>query len=155
MVIEIGPGPGGLTNSILLQNPKKLIVIEPDVRCVNALSELQTDRLEIINGDALKIDVRRIAPKGVKLIANLPYNIATVLLFQWLEYIEYFESLTLMFQKEVADRITGTSRTKEYGRVSIMAQSFCDIKHIFDIPPTAFVPQPKITSSVIQRLPAA
>ncbi|MFN7038798.1 MAG: 16S rRNA (adenine(1518)-N(6)/adenine(1519)-N(6))-dimethyltransferase RsmA [Alphaproteobacteria bacterium] len=155
-ILEIGPGPGGLTRSILACNISKLVAIEPDIRCIEALKELQNhygDKFEIVNGDALKIAVKDIFPTGMKIIANLPYNIATVLFFQWLNDIEYFESLTLMFQKEVAMRIIAKPSTKAYGRVSVMAQAFADIEHAFDIPPSAFVPRPKITSSVINIIP--
>lgn len=155
IVIEIGPGPGGLTRSILNLNPSRLVVIEQDSRCVEALRELKEsldDKFDIIEGDALKCNLVDIASK-FKIIANLPYNIATVLLFNWLEYNENISSLTLMFQKEVAARIFAKPRTKDYGRLAVMVQSFCDVKHIFDIPPEAFTPQPKVTSSVIQITP--
>lgn len=157
-VMEIGPGPGGLTRSILKQNPEKLVVIDMDERCIEALKELQQepdykDKLELVHGDALLInETDYLAPK-IKLISNLPYNIGTVLLFKWLDKAEIFESLTLMFQKEVAERICAKPRTKDYGRVSIMAQFLCETKKHFDVKPTAFVPPPKVMSSVISLYP--
>ncbi len=156
-VIEIGPGPGGLTRSILVYEPEKLIVIEQDNRCVQALQELKNHypQLEIFNADALKIRERDIIPVKSKIISNLPYNIGTVLLFKWLEDISYFKSLTLMFQKEVADRIVAKPSTSDYGRLSVMAQILCDCEWHFDLKPDVFFPPPKVTSSVISLYPKA
>jgi 16S rRNA (adenine1518-N6/adenine1519-N6)-dimethyltransferase len=155
-VIEIGPGPGGLTRSILNGGAEKLIVIEQDERCIAALEDIAAaagGRLQIINADALTIKERELTASPIKIIANLPYNIATVLLFKWLEYVGDVESMTLMFQKEVADRIMAKPRTKAYGRVSVMTQWQCEVEHNFDISPKAFIPPPKVTSSVITITP--
>ncbi len=156
-VIEIGPGPGGLTRSLLNAGAKKIIAIEHDPRCANGLKDYLVPaaegRLEIMEADALRIDIRQLADGPIKLVANLPYNIGTLLLFNWLEYIDRFESLTLMFQKEVAERIYAVPRTKDYGRVSVMAQWLCNVQAGFDIPPQAFTPPPKVTSSVIHITP--
>jgi 16S rRNA (adenine1518-N6/adenine1519-N6)-dimethyltransferase len=152
-VIEIGPGPGGLTQAILEQDIKSLSVIELDERAINGLYELKSDKLKVYQQDALELDLRIIAPKGCKIIANLPYNIGTKLLMNWLEYADHFKSMTLMFQKEVAERIVAKPRTKDYGRVSVMAQWLCHAEIAFDLPPTIFVPPPKVTSSVINILP--
>lgn len=157
-VIEVGPGPGGLTRMLLGRGAKKVIAIEQDARCFGALADialLAPDRLEVIQADALTVDETMLATGAIKIVANLPYNIATVLLFKWLENIRYFESLTLMFQKEVADRIAASPRCKAYGRVSVMAQWQCHVQHHFDISPEAFIPPPKVTSSVISLIPRA
>jgi len=155
-VLEIGPGPGGLTRSILKINPKKLIVIETDERCIQALEKefiKYRDKLKIISADALRIKEADYFKNKIKIISNLPYNIGTVLLFKWLSNAQNFESLTLMFQKEVAERIVAKPCTKQYGRLSIMCQFLCDVNKHFDIKPTAFVPQPKVTSSVVSLYP--
>jgi 16S rRNA (adenine1518-N6/adenine1519-N6)-dimethyltransferase len=156
-VLEIGCGPGGLTQSILNFGAKKVVIIEMDKRCIDIIAkEFKPnfgDRIEIIEGDAIKIDERKYLNKPCKIIANLPYNVATKLLFQWLEHADYFESMTLMFQREVADRICAKPKTKEYGRVSVMAQFLCEVKKNFDIKPTAFIPPPKVMSSVVTLVP--
>lgn len=155
-VIEIGPGPGGLTRSILHGGAKKVVAIDQDTRCMGALhdiAEASGGRLEVVHADALAINERELTTGRTKIIANLPYNIATVLLFKWLETPELFESMTLMFQKEVADRIMAKPRTKAYGRLSVMTQWCCDVKDNFDISPKAFIPPPKVTSTVITITP--
>lgn len=154
-ILEIGPGPGGLTRSILAKNPKKLIVIEQDSRCIEALEELKIHypQLEIINDDAIKIKEELLISSKAQIIANLPYNIGTLLLCKWLDQIELWHSLTLMFQKEVALRISANPGTKAYGRLSVIAQLLCDVQWHFDLPPEAFYPPPKITSSVISLYP--
>lgn len=157
-VIEVGPGPGGLTRALLLAGALHVTAVEHDPRCVAALSELAAtfpDRLSIVEGDALALDVAALAPPPLKLVANLPYNIATPLLFGWLRQLDRFESLTLMFQKEVALRLVAAPRSKEYGRLSVMTQWRCAVKRLFDIPSSAFVPPPKVTSSVVRLLPRA
>jgi len=153
-IIEVGPGPGGLTRAILLNNAKKVIVIEHDEKCLAPLEEIKKivgDRLEIISGDALKIDEKEItsSDEKVKIISNLPYNIGTELLFKWLKNMDNFESLTLMFQKEVAQRIVSAPKRKSYGVLSILSQSICDCGIAFDLPPEVFSPPPKVTSSVV------
>jgi 16S rRNA (adenine1518-N6/adenine1519-N6)-dimethyltransferase len=160
-VIEIGPGPGGLTRSILKSNPKKLIVIEKDERCIELLKELQEiyPQLEIISDDALKIDISKLSSKfdniekKVKIISNLPYNIGTVLLFKWLDEIDYIADLTLMFQREVADRICARENTNAYGKLSIMVQLLAKVEKVMDLSPKAFTPAPKVSSAIVKVTP--
>ena len=151
--IEVGPGPGGLTQAVLRQKPSKLTAIEMDERCLAILEEIKDyyPELEIYAGDALKFDwQKKVRNEGRQhIISNLPYNISVVLLTNWLKMIENFKSLTLMFQKEVADRILAQTGTKDYGRLSVMAQLQCEIMRLFDLAPTCFVPAPKIWSSVL------
>ena len=157
VVLEVGPGPGGLTQSTLKQHPKQMTVIEMDERCLNILKEIQQfyPVLEIINGDALKFDwqLKKDSVGKFHIVSNLPYNISVVLLTEWLKKIENFKSLTLMFQKEVADRILAHTGTKDYGRLSVISQLQCEVIRLFDLPPTCFVPAPKIWSSVLLFLP--
>jgi 16S rRNA (adenine1518-N6/adenine1519-N6)-dimethyltransferase len=156
-VIEIGPGPGLLTRSILAAGAERVIALEKDQRFIYALNDYlvpaSSGRLTIVNEDALKSDIFKQIDGRVKVIANLPYNIATELLFQWLDNIGKFDSLTLMFQREVAMRIMAQPRSKDYGRVSIKAQWLCEVEHEFDISPEAFFPPPKVTSTVITLYP--
>ncbi len=154
-VVEIGPGPGGLTRSILARNPAKLIVIEQDERCIEALEELRQyyPQLEIISGDALQINILELGLNNPKIIANLPYNIGTALLLNWLDNIGSWESLTLMFQKEVAQRIVASPGGKDFGRLSVIAQLLCDVEMHFELDPEAFYPPPKVTSAVISLYP--
>lgn len=156
-VVEIGPGPGGLTQAVLRQNPQKMTVIEMDARCLDILHEIQGfyPQLEILEGDALKFDfcAKSKADGKFHIVSNLPYNISVVLLTGWLKHMGCYKSLTLMFQKEVADRITAHIGTKDYGRISVMAQLQCEVVKLFDLPPTCFVPAPKIWSSVLLFLP--
>lgn len=151
-VFEIGPGPGGLTRSVLCQKPKRLTVVEMDERCIDIMKEIQEktgDCLEIINDDALKVDFSRFEGKPKNIVSNLPYNISVPLLIGWLKQIKNYDSLTLMFQKEVADRITAPIKSKDYGRISILSQLLCKIDRLFDISPECFVPAPKIFSTVV------
>mgnify|MGYP003639849998 FL=1 len=155
-VIEIGPGPGGLTRAILAAGAEKLIAVEKDTRCLPALAEITEaypGRLEVIHDDALTIDEAALLDDPAKIIANLPYNVATPLLIKWLKQPGRFSSLTLMFQKEVADRITAVPRTKAYGRLSILCQWLCETRREFDISPRAFTPPPKVTSTVVTLFP--
>ena len=155
-ILEIGPGPGGLTTSILRQNPKKLIVIEQDDRVTPLLEEIKThySNLEIIKADALKTDVENLFNgQKFKIIANLPYNIGTELVFKWLKNRESITSMTLLLQKEVVQRIVSKSGTKKYGRLSVMINFFCQTKSLFDIAPGSFVPAPKVTSSLVRIIP--
>ncbi len=159
-VFEIGPGPGGLTRSLLRSNAKKIIAIEFDDRAVKALQGLKDhagDRLEIMKGDALKSDLLKLADGPRAIVANLPYNIATTLLIGWLEQIREdasaYESMTLMFQKEVGERIAALPDSKAYGRLAIISQWLCDAKKVYDLPPSAFTPPPKVSSSVIKLVP--
>jgi len=158
--IEIGPGPGGLTRSILKRDPKKCTAIEFDPRAIKALkslSEAGQGRLDVLHGDALEVDVADLSDAPRVIIANLPYNIATPLLIGWLTKIEadagFVKSMTLMFQKEVAERITAKVGDKAYGRLSVLSNWLCDTKKLFDVPRGAFTPAPKVTSSIVQLIP--
>ena len=151
-IIEIGPGPGGLTRALFLEGATNVIAIEKDPRCLEALKSLQDvvgNRLTLIEGDALEIDYNQICPGPKKIVANLPYNISTPLLINWLKHMDSFVSLTLLFQKEVATRITAKPHTKEYGRLSILSQLLSNPTLAFDIAPTAFVPAPKVISTLV------
>jgi 16S rRNA (adenine1518-N6/adenine1519-N6)-dimethyltransferase len=155
-VVEIGPGPGGLTRALLREGARRVVAIERDERCVAALQELvsaYSGRLEIVPGDALAIDPATLVPKPRSIVANLPYNISTALVLHWLPRIRDWDSLTLMFQKEVADRLVAAPGSKDYGRLSVMVQWLTDPKKLFDIPARAFVPPPKITSTVVRLTP--
>jgi 16S rRNA (adenine1518-N6/adenine1519-N6)-dimethyltransferase len=167
-VFEVGPGPGGLTRAILTAGAGRLIAVEKDTRCLEALAPLVTaaaGRLTLITSDALETDERHlfentgVAPRDIHIIANLPYNVATVLLIKWLkqttETPELYASIVLLMQKEVAQRITAQPRTKAYGRLSVMAQWLCDCEACFDIGPRAFTPPPKVSSTVIKLSPRA
>ncbi len=155
-VIEIGPGPGGLTRALLEAGAASVHAIERDDRCVAALQELVTaaeGRLVLHADDALKVDYAALCPAPRAIVANLPYNIGTVLLIGWLKNLTLFDSMTLMFQKEVAERIAARVDTSAYGRLSVMAQWLCQVEKKFDIPRQAFTPPPKITSTVIRLRP--
>ena len=157
-VIEIGPGPGGLTRALLSSGTRRIVAIERDQRCLAALGELAAaypGRLDIVAGDALEIDPATLSTKPRKIVANLPYNIATPLLLGWLDRIREYESLTLMFQREVAERLTAVPCSKSYGRLSVLAQWLAEVKILFDVPPRAFVPPPTVTSSIVAILPRA
>ena len=154
--IEIGPGPGGLTRALLAQGAAHVIAIERDERCLPALEEIAAaypDRLEIRHGDALRLDASRFGGAPRRIVANLPYNVATALLLPWLAAAERFERMVLMFQREVADRLVAEPRRKDYGRLSVAAQWRWRVRRLFDIPPRAFTPPPKVTSSVVELLP--
>ncbi len=159
-VFEIGPGPGGLTRSLLQTDAQKIVAIEFDPRAVEALQDLRQvagERLEVIEGDALEMDLTALADAPRAIVANLPYNIATPLLINWLRQIRQdpaaFQSMTLMFQKEVAQRLVAGPGNKTYGRLSVMVGWLCDVSLLFDLPPAAFTPPPKVTSSVVQFVP--
>lgn len=161
-VFEIGPGPGGLTRSLLRAGAKKVIAVEFDPRAVAALQGLKEaaqGRLEIIQGDALEIDLLVLSDAPRTIIANLPYNIATPLLLRWLKDVQAgtntYTQMILMFQKEVAQRITADVGNKAYGRLSVIANWLCETKRLFDLPPSAFTPPPKVTSSVVRLTPRA
>jgi 16S rRNA (adenine1518-N6/adenine1519-N6)-dimethyltransferase len=156
--IEIGPGPGGLTRAILLEGANDLIAIEKDWRASTVLQSLMTaagKRLTLVEDDALKCPIWQMGTTPRRVVANLPYNIATTLLIKWLEHASDFASLTLMFQREVALRITARPGDSEYGRLSVLANWKADTEILFDVPASAFVPPPKIISSVIQIIPLA
>jgi 16S rRNA (adenine1518-N6/adenine1519-N6)-dimethyltransferase len=154
--IEIGPGPGGLTRALLAEGARRVVAIERDPRCLAALMELAArhpGRLEIVDGDALVLDPVALTEAPRRIVANLPYNIATALLIRWLDRIDVYESLTLMFQREVAERLVAAPRSPAYGRLSVLAQWLCEAKILFDIPPRAFTPPPKVISSVVRLTP--
>nr|CAD6609216.1 16S rRNA (adenine(1518)-N(6)/adenine(1519)-N(6))-dimethyltransferase RsmA [Rhizobium sp. Khangiran2] len=159
-VIEVGPGPGGLTRAILSLGARKLIAIERDSRCLPALAEIAEHypgRLEVIEGDALKVHFDALAADGpVKIIANLPYNVGTQLLLNWLlpkSWPPFWDSLTLMFQKEVGLRIVAREDDDHYGRLGVLAGWRTEARMVFDVPPQAFTPPPKVTSSVVHLTP--
>lgn len=155
-VFEIGPGPGGLTRSLLRAGAANVVAIERDARCIAALEELSAaypGRLQIVEADALKTELAPLGPPPRRIVANLPYNISTALLLGWLARIDDFSSLTLMFQKEVALRLAAAPRSKDYGRLSVIAQFHCHVKPLFDIAASAFVPPPKVVSTVVELLP--
>lgn len=154
--IEIGPGPGGLTRALLLEGAARVVAVEVDPRALGALAELQAaapSRLEVIEADALGIDPARLGPAPRRIVANLPYNISTALLVRWLQSADALADMVLMFQKEVVDRLVALPRTKDYGRLSVLAQHVCEVRRLFDIPPSAFVPPPKVVSSVARLTP--
>lgn len=159
-IFEIGPGPGGLTRSLLKACAKKVIAIEFDPRAIKALGSLvdaAEDRLTLLHADAMDADLKTLSNAPRMIIANLPYNIATPLIIKWLKEIyndhETYKSMTLMVQKEVAQRITSAHGSKTYGRLSVLCQWLCNTKRLFDLPPAAFTPPPKVTSSVVKFLP--
>jgi 16S rRNA (adenine1518-N6/adenine1519-N6)-dimethyltransferase len=161
-VIEIGPGPGGLTRALLFNGARRVIAIERDERCLGALAEIAghyPDRLQIIAGDALKTDFAALADgEPVRIVANLPYNIGTELLVRWLtvaEWPPFYASMTLMFQREVAERIVAKPGGSAYGRLGVLAGWRCEARIAFDVPPQAFTPPPKVTSSVVHLVPRA
>jgi 16S rRNA (adenine1518-N6/adenine1519-N6)-dimethyltransferase len=154
--IEIGPGPGGLTRALLLEGATRLVAIEKDWRAPDVLASLLSaanGRLELTEADAMDFPIWNLEPKPRRIVANLPYNIATTLLIRWLEHAADFASMTLMFQREVALRITAKPGDSAYGRLSVLTGWLADAEILFDIPPEAFVPAPKITSSVVQIVP--
>ena len=156
--IEIGPGPGGLTRALLLEHAAHVIAIEKDRRASTVLSSLSAaagDRLTLIEADALTSPIWELGTAPRRIIANLPYNIATTLLIQWLAHASCFDSMTLMFQREVAERITARPGEAAYGRLSVLIRWLADAEILFDVPASAFVPPPKIISSIVQIVPLA
>lgn len=159
-VLEIGPGPGGLTRA-LLEAGARVVAIERDHRCLEILRDIEAafpgqhqSKLHVIEGDALALSPQAVIPDGnIKIVANLPYNIGTALLIQWLSRLDRVTSLTLMFQKEVALRLFAKPRTKNYGRLSVVTQWLCEGQRLFDLSPQAFMPSPKVTSSVVHLVP--
>lgn len=154
-VLEIGPGPGGLTRALLMEGARKVVAIEMDNRCLAILdqvSDAYPDRLEVIEGNALEVNPLPHLSAPIRVVANLPYNVGTELLIRWLTpptWPPYWQSLTLMFQKEVAQRIVAAPGSKAYGRLSVLAQWRTDAKLAFEISPQAFTPPPKVTSAVV------
>lgn len=158
-VVEIGPGPGGLTRAILMAGAKEVIAIEKDKTTSPILSQIigaADGRLRVIYGDALKTDLSELDKKGYSICANLPYNVGTELLIGWLKKIvngANIKSMTLMFQREVAQRIVANVGDEQYGRLAVLANLIGDTKILFDVPNTAFVPRPKVQSAVVQIIP--
>lgn len=155
-LVEIGPGPGGLTRAMLSSDAAAVHVVEKDARCMPILSELQSyhpDRLHIHHTDALEVDFSQLGDTPRTLIANLPYNVSTPLLIHLLRHRQAFARFTLMFQKEVAERIISQPGQKSYGRLSVITQLLCETRRDFDIPPGAFYPPPKVVSTVISLTP--
>lgn len=154
-VLEIGPGPGGLTRGLLSEGARRVLAIEKDRRCLPALEQIgqaYPDRLQIIEGDALEIDPLSYLTPPIRVAANLPYNIGTELLVRWLtpqQWPPFWESLTLMFQREVAERIVAQPGSKAYGRLALLAQWRADAKIVINLPPEAFTPPPKVSSAVV------
>ena len=154
-VLEIGPGPGGLTRGLLSEGARKVLAIEKDHRCLPALHEIAeayADRLQVIEGDALEINPLEHLTPPIRVAANLPYNVGTELLVRWLtpkEWPPFWQSLTLMFQREVADRIVAQPGSKAYGRLAILAQWRADANIVINLPPSAFTPPPKVSSAVV------
>lgn len=157
-VVEIGPGPGGLTRALLASDAASVTVVEVDRRAIMAMHELAAEaagRLHVVGADALSVDVASLVPPPRQVIANLPYNIATPLLIGWLRQARDFERLTLMFQQEVAERICAAPGTAAYGRLSVLAQWICDADLLLRLPPAAFVPPPSVYSAVVGLVPHA
>jgi 16S rRNA (adenine1518-N6/adenine1519-N6)-dimethyltransferase len=165
-VIEVGPGPGGLTRALLASDAARIIAIELDRRAVAAIGELAgltgaqgsvvdaaAGRLTVIEGDALRVDLPDLVPKPRQIVANLPYNIASPLLVRWLRQAGEYERMTLMFQREVAERIVAEPGTEAYGRLSVLAGWTCERHIAVRLPPAAFVPPPKVWSAVVVLTP--
>ncbi len=154
-VLEVGPGPGGLTRGLLAEGARRVVAIEKDARCLPALAEIADaypGRLEVLNADALEVDWAAHLTPPIKVVANLPYNVGTELLVRWLtpkEWPPLWQSLTLMFQREVADRIVAQPGGKAYGRLAVLAQWRCEAKIVMSLPPKAFTPPPKVRSAVV------
>jgi 16S rRNA (adenine1518-N6/adenine1519-N6)-dimethyltransferase len=161
-VVEIGPGPGGLTRALLSLGARRIVAVERDERAIAALQEIAAHypgRLDIVSGDALKVDLREhLGPERARIVANLPYNIGTALLIGWLTtepWPPWYDSMVLMFQREVAERIVARVGDKAYGRLAVLAGWRTEAKILFDVAPTAFVPPPTVTSSVVRLVPRA
>jgi 16S rRNA (adenine1518-N6/adenine1519-N6)-dimethyltransferase len=156
---EVGPGPGGLTRGLLAEGADKVVAVERDVRCLPALAEIAAaspGKLDVISADAMEMDEAALLPQGAHIAANLPYNVGTALLIKWLTgdaWPPFWRSCTLMFQKEVAQRIVAKPGSEHYGRLSVLAGWRATAKILFDVPRQAFVPPPKITSSIVQLVP--
>ncbi len=158
-IVEIGPGPGGLTRALLMEGATKIIAIERDERALPALQEISDaypGKLTVICGDALEQDWNTLVHGPAKIVANLPYNVGTALLLKWIAteaWPPWYQSLTLMFQKEVAMRITAQEGSDAYGRLSVLSQWACECEKVFDVNPAAFTPPPKVTSSIVHLVP--
>ena len=155
-IVEVGPGPGGLTRSLLTAGAARVVAIERDERCIEALGDLQEaadGRLTLIAGDALDVDVTSLGPPPLCVVANLPYNVATPLLLRWLSQGPAISELVLMFQLEVAERITASPGGKTYGRLSVISNWCADTRLLFRIPARAFTPPPKVDSAIVRLTP--
>lgn len=154
-VLEVGPGPGGLTRGLLAEGARRVLAVEKDGRCLPALAEIAAaypGRLDVVQGDALEVDAAARLQAPVKVVANLPYNVGTELLIRWLtppQWPPFWQSLTLMFQKEVAERIVARPGTEAYGRLALLAQWRCEARIVLTLPPEAFTPAPKVHSAVV------
>ncbi len=154
-VLEVGPGPGGLTRGLLIEGARRVLAIEKDPRCIAALEQIAAvypNSLSVLNADALAVDAGALLTPPIRVIANLPYNVGTELLIRWLSpaiWPPFWQSLTLMFQKEVAERIVARPKTEHYGRLALLAQWRCDAKIVMHLPPEAFTPAPKVHSAVV------
>ena len=154
-ILEIGPGPGGLTRGLLAEGARRVVAVEKDRRCIPALEDIashHSGRLQVLEGDALAIDPMAHLNAPIRVAANLPYNIGTELLVRWLtppHWPPFWQSLTLMFQREVAERITAQPGSKAYGRLAILAQWRCTANIVLSLPPEAFTPPPKVSSAVV------
>ncbi|OZG31939.1 ribosomal RNA small subunit methyltransferase A [Rickettsia endosymbiont of Culicoides newsteadi] len=155
LVLEIGSGTAGLTRAILACNPKSLTVIETDVRCIPLLMEIRElfPNLHIVHSDATKFDLSSLTHDKITIISNLPYQIGTELVIKWLKKLPLINSMTLMLQKEVVDRICGKVGTKSYGRLSVICQLLCSVEKCFDVNPQAFYPAPKVHSAIVKLVP--
>ncbi len=155
-VLEIGPGPGGLTRALLQAGAREVVAIERDKRCITALQDLvglAGPRLRVIEADALGADAEALLAPPRAVVANLPYNISTVLLLGWLQRLDAFECLTLMFQREVADRLAAKPGSKDYGRLSVITQWRAHVRIVFNLPAQAFTPPPRVASTVVHVTP--
>lgn len=159
---EVGPGPGGLTRALLAAGAKQVIAIEKDRRCIDALSPLKEayrGNLTVIEGDAMEVELTGLAPAPRRIVANLPYNVSTALLLRWLQELsaqpDSYDELILMFQKEVAVRLTASSGNRDYGRLSVITQWLCEARILFSVPARAFTPPPKVDSAVLHLVPRA
>ena len=155
-VVEIGSGPGGLTRALVESSARRVVAIELDTRALDALRELEQvsdGRLIVIQADALNIDISKVAVPPIQIVANLPYNIATKLLLNYLPFLDGVRRMTLTFQKEVASRLSATPGSKQYGRLSVIIQWLCEVQVLFEIPARAFTPEPKVTSCVVDFVP--
>ena len=158
-ILEIGPGPGSLTRSLLKSGVRKVIAVEKDQQFLNPLKEIRSaypEKLHVVHEDILSVDIKKLLKPPIKIVSNLPYNIGTKILVNFItgdEWPPYWDSLTFMFQQEVADRIVSEPRTKSYGRLSVISQWRSKVKILFSINATSFIPPPKVTSAVVQFIP--